>query len=365
MKTTLSSQVRRTLDYIADQINDLPVSAPLPPVWEIRKALGVSQLSVQKACDLLENQGKIVRKPRKGIFVSDHTQNGEFAIVVLPELLGPTASPYYALACNALVERIHGHRPNCDVKMHFGKVSASNSLFQPPTDLTMPTVASKLRGVFSFHPLHEIGDVAENLKRCGIPTIMMKEMDPGDADYSVAFNKEDAIQKYMAALAQSGCRSVGVLGIVSFEEDGSIPLYEPIVEAARETGLEIRPEWMPVSTDVAVITDKIGYEHFLRLWKQTEKPDGIVVLDDVACRGVLRGCLQFGVDLPGDIQLVTHANRHIELPYHKPITRVEFDTNEQARHAVDLAINLLRGHKPEIKHILVPGKLVLGETTIT
>jgi hypothetical protein len=365
MKTTLSSQVRRTLNYIADQINDLPVSAPLPPVWEIRKALGVSQLSVQKACDLLENQGKIVRKPRKGIFVSDHTQNGDFAIVVLPELLGPTASPYYALACNALVERIHGHRPNCDVKMHFGKVASPNSLFQPPTDLTVPTVAAKLRGVFSFHPLHEIGDVAQSLKRSGIPTIMLKEMGSAEADYSVAFDKGGAIQKYMAALAQSGCRSVGVLGIVSFEKDGGFALHAPLVKAAREAGLEIRQEWMPVSTGVTVTTDKIGYEHFLQLWKQTEKPDGIVVLDDVACRGVLRGCLQFGVDLPGDIQLVTHANRHVELPYHKPITRVEFDTDEQAYHAVDLAIKFLRGQASPEKHILLSGKLIQGETTQT
>lgn len=365
MVEKISPKVKEVFHVLRGRIKTMPVGVPLPTFSELKGVLNVGQLTIQRAYDMLEVQGYIDRKVGKGVFVADRTQTGEFAIVILPEMLGPPASPYYALTCNALVEMVHERRPSTNIKMHFGKVDAINHQFIPPQDLIHPNIAAKLRGVFSFHPLCEEGheEVGQELSRLGVPVITMGEKGRLSGDYSVAFDSEDSVRQYLTALAQAGCKTIGILGKVSFGNKTTFPWIKPDLEAAKSLGLELRPEWIPISKCLSEITDKIGYEQFLQLWKRNEKPDGIIVLDDVVCRGVLRGCLQLGVDLPGDIQLITHANKRVELPYHKSITRLEFDAEEQARHAVDIARNLLQGNTVEVRKILVPGKLILGDTT--
>lgn len=101
----------------------------------------------------------------------------------------------------------------------------------------------------------------------------------------------------------------------------------------------------------------------MQLWKLPQKPDGIVVTDDVACRGILQACLQLGVDLPNDVQLVSHSNKGVEFPYHKPLTRLEFDPQEQVKHALELIVDMLGNKTITEKHVLVPGKLISGDTT--
>jgi DNA-binding LacI/PurR family transcriptional regulator len=358
METTLSSTTRKTLDYLSEQIRDLSIGAPLPSVGEIRKALNVGQLPIQRACDLLEAQGKIVRKRRKGVFVSDHTQSGEIVIVVRPVLFGPFASPYYAFACDALVEMIHEQRPHVEVRIHPGRPTANEREYAQTLDLTKPEIAAKLRGVFSFHPLFE---VSQKLRELDVPVILMENIQCCKDEYSVSFDERDTVRQYMVTLAQAGCKSVGVLGMALCDEGAPAHWLKPIVEAAQIEGLAIISEWTPMAK--GKVTAQVGYEQFLHLWNLSEKPDGIIVTDDVACRGVLRGCLHLGVDLPNDIQLITHSNKGVEFPYHKSLTRIEFDAREQVRHGVDLALKLLRGKKPGERHIRVPGRLVLGDTT--
>ncbi len=293
METTLSSTTRKTLDYLSEQIKDLSIGAPLPSVGEIRKTLGVGQLPIQKAFDLLETQGKIVRKRRKGIFVSDHTQTGEIVIIVRPGLLGPFASPYYAFACDALVQMIHEQRPRMEIRINPGRPAANEQEYAQALNLTKPEIAAKLRGVFSFHPLFE---VSQKLGCLGIPVILMGNMDCNCGEYSISFDSQGGYQQYMTALVNAGCKSVGIIGAVDYEEGALCSALEIGIHAAGEAGLKIKPEWIPVTKTKKEITSKIGYEQFLQLWNQPEKPDGIIVVDDIVCRGVLQGCLQMGID---------------------------------------------------------------------
>jgi DNA-binding LacI/PurR family transcriptional regulator len=86
-------------------------------------------------------------------------------------------------------------------------------------------------------------------------------------------------------------------------------------------------------------------------------------LDDINCRGVLRAMLRLGVEPPAQIRLVSHATRGVELSYHKPVTRVEYDPAEQARAAIEIMLGLQRQPDSEPRIIWVPGRLVKGETT--
>ena len=355
MTATLTPQVAKVLRYLKDEISVKSIGSPLPPVGEIRKALGVSQLSVQRAFDVLETRGRISRQPRKGIFICDHTQSGEFAIVVRPQLLGPLASPYYALSCNSLVEMTHDRRPKIEARMRFGKPAPSELEYAATLSITQPQVMAKLRGVFSFHPLFDVG---QKLQEHGIPVILLGgSHQPQHGEHVVSFDFADAFRQYVKMLITGGCRSVGIIGIAIGRST------KQYIRTLNDMGLETRDEWLLACKTGKDMSIKGGYRQFMRLWLQPNRPDGLIVLDDIMCRGVLQGCLQLGIDLPGDLQLVSHANKGVEFPYHKSVSRLEFDSTLQARHAVELVIQILEGRDPAPESTLVPGRIVVGQTT--
>ncbi len=51
------------------------------------------------------------------------------------------------------------------------------------------------------------------------------------------------------------------------------------------------------------------------------------------------------------------------MPYHVPVTRVEFDPLEQAGRAVEIMMDLLRGREPSQNTVVLPGTLVEGATS--
>ena len=249
--------------------------------------------------------------------------------------------------------------------MHLGKVVADGEDFPATLDILEPTVLPRLRGVFSFHPLY---DLEQKLERVNVPVIHMSGMTRmSGGTYHVALDHKDFFRQSVKHLRDVSCRSIGLLwgkymnGKQELQEE-----YPRIVsELAVVHGLECRKEWMPFRRYDASegITENDGYDLFMRLWKQTEKPDGVIVVDDVLCKGVLRAVLQLGLKLPEDIRLITYANKGVSLPFHDPVTRVEFDVVEEAKLAVEMMDALVRGQEPKEKLVLLTGKLMKGKTT--
>jgi DNA-binding LacI/PurR family transcriptional regulator len=67
--------------------------------------------------------------------------------------------------------------------------------------------------------------------------------------------------------------------------------------------------------------------------------------------------------LPRDLRLVTFANRGVELAYHLPVSRVEFDMIELAERTVEMMMQLVRRQPPPQPHVTLMGRMVKGETT--
>ena len=149
---------------------------------------------------------------------------------------------------------------------------------------------------------------------------------------------------------------------------GEAPLddrrYRRITELLAAAGLQVCQPLIQPHIGPASEPEQAGFDVMVRLWSSDEKPDGLIVLDDILCRGVLRATLTLGVDLPRDLKLVSTSNRGIGFPYHKPVTRVEFDTAQLAEHAVQRMIQLSGWRSADtLAPIAIKGKLIEGETT--
>lgn len=330
----------------------------LEPEAHISSRLAVSHKTVRQALMLLVDEGLIKRHRGRGTVVVDRMATGEFALVARPIMLSETASESYPLRVRLLTEALHQENSNWQVRLHLGRESETGEDFAETLDLLEPRVLHHLRGVFSFSQLY---DTEQKLADAGIPLVMLANR---GGTYRVKCDSGDVLRLGIDHLKEIGCRKVGLVWQTwryrkqePFEQKDRM-----FASLALGLGLECRPEWMPCLD--GDITEQRGYALFAEFWSRVQdRPDGIVVVDDVLCKGALRAILQSGIVLPDDLRLVTQATHGVPLPYHLPVTRVEFDIAQQSRLATEMMVTLLKGRTPPENEIRVHGALVKGETT--
>ena len=340
------------IDYISE--NELKSGDRLPTYRRILQELNISDVTAQRALGILQDDGYIERQHGKGIFVADRLATGELAIVIRPQLLEPASSPYYYFMTRGIWEAVHEYNPDCMVKMHFGRKTDTDYEQATSLDILEPRVMKNLRGVFTFHHLYE---TETQLQKAGIPVVALGKF---GSSYSVEFDNHSFYEQAISHLRDVGCKSVGLLSCKLGENPQNSPEALLVSACAKTKGLESRPEWM-LSADK--VSEKAGYELFKKFLGLSDKPDGIIVTDDVFCCGVLRAILQFGIKVPQQLRLITHANKQMVFPYHMPLTRIENDTTKQAKLAAGMMISLVEGDMPKQKNVSLPMALVKGETT--
>ncbi|MDD5704328.1 MAG: GntR family transcriptional regulator [Kiritimatiellae bacterium] len=357
--TRESPRVAAVHRQLSEQIAQMAVGVPLPPVSELMRNLTVSQRTIEKAYEQLQVEGLILRRPGKGVFVADRAATGEMAIVVRPKLLDAMAFPYYQFTITALTAAIAEANPHWRTSLRVGRDAPGGDEFSAMLDLVGHAVPGALRGVFTFHPLQ---DIQTNLTKARIPVVLMGGGQATAAPNEVWLDRIHGIEASFRHLKTAGCRSVAVLGVGPARwVPGTETNRRWVADLAGRIGLETRSEWMPVLCGDA--TEDVGWELFKQCWEAGSRPDGVYVDDDVLCRGVLRAIAERRLSLPADLRLVTAANRGIPLPYQFPVTRYEFDPAEQARVAVRLMTMLVRGQTPPETCPCIQGQLVQGATT--
>jgi len=223
-------------------------------------------------------------------------------------------------------------------------------------DLLNPDVLRNLRGVFTHHSLYGISSLLSAAK---VPVVGLHNRETPQVWFDTAM----LFSLGLAHLKEAGCKTVGMIWAAISEPQ--VETHDSMVffrRAAEANGFTVQPEWTAPSF-ADKMTEQDGYQAMLRLWQNQSRPDGILVVDDMMCRGVLRAALQLGLDFPRDIRLVTSSNCGIALNYHKPVSRVEFDPVVEARLAVDMMLRLMDGRAPSPAAISLPGVLIKGETT--
>ena len=160
-------------------------------------------------------------------------------------------------------------------------------------------------------------------------------------------------------LRKIGCRSIGTIG---FRNAFTIGVDVVSAEQEQTKMLDRGVGDKRIGNDVFGSVEEMGYRIMMRLAKQPERPDAILVADDGICSGVLRAILQLGISLPNELKLISYANRGVKLPYHLSVTRFEFDAKTAVQSAVEIMDMLLCGERPEPSQVFVPPDFILGDT---
>lgn len=353
---------QETYDLLRERIRLTAPGVPLPSVSELMAEFSVSKATLASAYAELERSGLVERKPRKGVVVADRAATGELAIVMTQDGMGAEASPSYRMAVSALREALHDLNPDWAVKLHLGISTVPGPEFPATLDLLHRDVLPRLRGVFSFYPLYELD---ATLEQANVPVVHLADFPT--RKYCVRPDVRGFLRQSVEHLAQAGCRSIGFLWskyVGAGPGEASKACLENLQFVADETrrhGLIFMDKW--IAHEEGGYGEQTGYDLFTQLWQGPQRPDAVIVSDYLLCKGALRAALHLGVRLPEDVRLIALSIRGVPLPYHEPVTCVEFDPETQAKRAAGMMATLVRGEEPPEPVVTLPGELVRGNTT--
>ena len=308
----------------------------LPTIVEWAKLLGVSIRVPEAAVSALAKEGLITVKKRCGCIVNPrrlNVWNGRILVVV------PDGDHVYYQ--NVLVGKIRA------------RVCAEGYMF------VQVTVLRRSDGRYDFRQLaHELkakpdftllvenrpeierllskSDVAFGVfgkVRCALPGCVVNFHRDNDA----------AVPDIVAHCERSGVRRV----LQVTKETGG---YFDAVPGLRDFGFEAEEWRVPVLFDFgraegavrgafAAFRDRFAKEG--RTWL----PDLLVFTDDFVASGALIAMLMEGVAIPGDVKVVSLANKGIGPVYPVALTRVENDPDRHGEMLADAVVRFLSGRK--------------------
>jgi DNA-binding transcriptional regulator YhcF (GntR family) len=195
-------------------------------------------------------------------------------------------------------------------------------------------------------PTATFGD-SPALARLTVPTAFAGN--PG-SENRVDFDKEDFLREGLRCLARQGCRSVGMIcpahRQLSPGETEEFNFHACFQEVVREEGVETRPEWIGASPSPGFELERYGYLEFATMWKQPQKPDGIIVYPDGAASGVITSVLKLGIDVVSpQTKFVFHRNAHTNLLCPFPVTWGISDEGLLAKRLIEIIEKQFGGEK--------------------
>lgn len=110
-------------------------------------------------------------------------------------------------------------------------------------------------------------------------------------------------------LAELGATRVGLFGGTRFGDDRvSLTPRHFGQMVADSQGMSTRQEWIHCTFG----NDEKCYAEFKKMWSGSDKPDGLLVANDVEFRGITAAMLDLGVRHPDDLKLVVEASTGAE-----------------------------------------------------
>ena len=144
--------------------------------------------------------------------------------------------------------------------------------------------------------------------------------------------------------------------------DTSLARQEGIEAALTEAGLDLRPEWCPVSfPDVDG-----GFQAMSALLSlpQKNRPTAVIAYNDLMALGVLHAVRAHGLKVPEDISVIGIDDISMAAHSNPPLTTLSPPKHRMGRMAMQMLRRMIQGHPPpEEGYTLMECPLIVREST--
>lgn len=313
---------------------------------------GVSVRTIREALSALAEKGMIERRHGSGTYVADWSAHQHVAIWIASDQVFERVSYWALRSLNHL--RVHLYKQGVRTKIYW----SCNPGVADPTDGS----AEEFEHDLSHRRISAIGivqghygsDIEKLIRRLRVPVVTNTLCDDPDV-MAVGANLVKAIEQSVGYLLRQGCRRIAWLGWsdargLGIVADAGYQKYRSMLSAA---GLSMPEHWM--RTDLHPTLAGAGYEEFREIWTASrEKPDGLLVTDDVLFQDIVTAILELGIAVPEQLKIVAYANRGAVTGAFFPAARVEFDPEANALMMGDMLAKLARRQPIEQRQIQVP-----------
>lgn len=316
-----------------------PVESRMPTAQDLASEFNLSTFTVHRAMETLANQGLLERRRKAGTVVlrQDVALRTIGMFNTGDQLTDPSAA-VSRLVGEHLKMRLTARKAD----IRFWYESYDNACAGPHPSLMKAIAANEIQAV--VFPAFDFGWAM----RLECPTALVTSV---PVPNRVDFDRGDFAEQALGALAEQGCRRVGLItSLIAWNEAmgdnhrASDRVFFPVLERTVDRlGLELRPEWrrtMPVAIEElgghrlygpqTHNFERFGYEAFRAMHAAGPLPEGLMVFPDVVARGVAAAMGELGVRPPGDMKVVFHRNEGIGLGMSFPYTALDARPGEIA-----------------------------------
>lgn len=317
---------------------------------ELARRFGVSFPTVREALSILAEDGVIERRRGSGTVVVDPHSNQHIAILSELDVTHPRAGYHFRRLTQQL--RVWFDSNGYRVRLYIGRIepgtSATAAWDDPVRGSSCPEFleeldAGRIRGVVSIAGIGKL--LIRKLQDAGISIVGNDNW----LDHSVNTQLADLVHLGIDHLLSIGRRKL------AFMSWGNPKI---ILDAMRERNLQLNVQWL--RTDLPPDSPGAGWEEFREIWSSPgkEKPDGLLVTDDVLFGDALHAIIDAHVQVPQELAIVTHMSGGAGFWAPFPVARIETDPDAMAAKMGQMLASLMSGEHSGPSQCIMPVRLV-------
>ncbi|MDH2414309.1 LacI family DNA-binding transcriptional regulator [Nocardioides sp. CER19] len=217
--------------------------------------------------------------------------------------------------------------------------------------------AEQMAGVV-LAPASSRGTDVSLLQQYRIPLVTVDRQLAGlDVD-SVSIDNQLAAREATEHLVAQGCRRIAFVSGPSATSTGQRRLagYRAALRAAD----------LPSGAELVKRADfraEGGYDATIELLRSAERPDGLLVSNNLMALGALRALQEMGIDVPGEIAFASFDGIEWARALRPTLTVVEQPTYEIGRRAAELLLARVAGETGPAQRVVLPAELKVGESS--
>ena len=296
----------------AIQSGELPCGSRVPTVRTLAEQYQTSIFTIQTALKSLARDGLLERTRRRGTFVTaSSTKLSRLAIYFGVDFWHREEMGFYRI----LYERLAAELDCRHVKHELWVETRPQKYRDKPLPGLVASLSSQAhQGMIAVATNEE---ETNWISKQGIPFATH-----GVAPKFPVVGTDNAqmISMALQSLKDDGCQTAGMITPpdVFLKDPNPSPDYKAnhaecfktFASLAAIAGLTTQDSWLclPDKWLRNWEHEEFGYRKFLEIWRQPERPDGLIIFPDTIAKGAITAILSEAVAVPKDLKLVFHRN---------------------------------------------------------
>ena len=311
----------------------------------LARKFSVSTSVIREALSILTRDGLVTRHVGKGTFVSADTRQKHVALLLDTDCTHSRSSLQFLVILREIRSlmdareipyRVYlGNQNPVEIQPYLSATSLLD-------DVKIGSVSAVL-SIFSVpHP--EWTSVLQDYR---VPILGLSDYFPE----GVTRSRQQVMASALDCLTGHGAREIALMSWVS---DRSLATNVSYIDAFRQEmqarGLRVREEWLKYRQHPSI--PGVGWEHFRDIWTASEeKPDGLIVTDDILFQDAALAIVESGVRVPEELKVVAMVVDAPPILFPFDITCLEYSTKEVAENMIALLDRRLA--EPEVSPLQV------------